>query len=1031
MTFASSLTSSAQIQTLQVWPDAQFWPTVARAVHQYRNELRSTAAQPTWILNEAFLLVPRLAHAALLKQALISQQAGQACSLPTIHTVHGWLNLPEAPPMAWSRLAMLYEALRKNSLLASWLGVGEEEGAASYWRLARTLLQIADELSAVYLPRLFWQAEHGQALADGIGPVAQQITAILDEHFPQRSGGLSLSDEARLIVQIWQMLVSVSPETDPLCEQLQTLAERLADLPESVPLIWLCLAPPAATERAMLQQVASDRQMLLIDPNWRDLSSSEDLAASVPDGQPILSQLQQAWPELYVADETQLLTKLAEPMAVANPGSQPQFNFAADAQPRLHERISIARLPDREREAMVVAAQVLQWLHHGVEDSTTNAATPKDQPAIKLALIAQDRIVARRVGAMLARANVTVADETGWLLSTSRAAAAVASWLEMQALQMPVAALLDWLKSPFVWADDDLKAHHIARLEALARREQILQGLPNLQTALQETNKPDARDAQTLALLSNLPTVLLSRRQVPLSQWASQTLACFAHTGMDAAFATDAAGQAIVALLQGMADHTLAAEERFTLVEYAALLREALEAASFQPADTERAAQDNQAVVWLLPLSAARMRRFDAAIVMGCSANVLPSASQDALFFNARLKAELGLGTPWDNLQSQCRDLSLLLMHTPKVLLSWHQQENGQPNLLAPWLVRLNWTLRQLGQLPVLEKDWSAWQHLQGIEQINLSHPLSGQSMPAPGFVGAAPLRLSASAYGQLRSCPYRFFAAQVLRLSEMDELSDDIGKRELGQWLHEILHQFHETDSGLASSQKTLAARTERLVSLSQDYFAPQLAANPQAFAFLQSWLAILPNYLNWLAEHEAAGYQWRAGEVNLRHTVTLTTGKQLTLQGRLDRLDAKDHQPVLLDYKLKSKSSLNRQLKQPGEDCQLPFYAWLMESVREGAASSDSAGAVDTARPGFGDFAQAAAVAEAAYLSLDRQRVETVPYPDLSDNLAQLQIQLPQDLSALDAGQPMPANGAASVCAYCSMMGLCRKPFWDDAAV
>ncbi|MFX8824843.1 hypothetical protein ABTM64_20010, partial [Acinetobacter baumannii] len=92
-------------------------------------------------------------------------------------------------------------------------------------------------------------------------------------------------------------------------------------------------------------------------------------------------------------------------------------------------RITIARLPDREREAMVVAAQVLQWLHHGVEDSTTNVAMPKDQPAIKLALIAQDRLVARRVGAMLTRANVTVADETGWLLSTSRAAAAVASWL--------------------------------------------------------------------------------------------------------------------------------------------------------------------------------------------------------------------------------------------------------------------------------------------------------------------------------------------------------------------------------------------------------------------------------------------------------------------------------------------------------------------------------------------------------------------------------------------------------------------------
>ena len=50
-----------------------------------------------------------------------------------------------------------------------------------------------------------------------------------------------------------------------------------------------------------------------------------------------------------------------------------------------------------------------------------------------IALVAQDRLAARRVRALLSRlgSSLRIRDETGWKLSTTRAAAAFDSWLEL------------------------------------------------------------------------------------------------------------------------------------------------------------------------------------------------------------------------------------------------------------------------------------------------------------------------------------------------------------------------------------------------------------------------------------------------------------------------------------------------------------------------------------------------------------------------------------------------------------------------
>src|SRR6202022_3672068 len=93
-----------------------------------------------------------------------------------------------------------------------------------------------------------------------------------------------------------------------------------------------------------------------------------------------------------------------------------------------------------------------------------------------IAIIAQDRVVARRMRALLERAQVFVFDETGWKLSTTRAASAIAALLDVVATRAETAALLDLLKSPFLFADVRDKSERVMAIERSLRRANVLGG---------------------------------------------------------------------------------------------------------------------------------------------------------------------------------------------------------------------------------------------------------------------------------------------------------------------------------------------------------------------------------------------------------------------------------------------------------------------------------------------------------------------------------------------------------------------------
>ena len=255
--------------------------------------------------------------------------------------------------------------------------------------------------------------------------------------------------------------------------------------------------------------------------------------------------------------------------------------------------------------------------------------------------------------------------------------------------------------------------------------------------------------------------------------------------------------------------------------------------------------------------------------------------------------------------------------------------------------------------------------------------------------------RLSASAYEDLRRCPYRFFALRQLRLQEADELDGELGKRDFGNWLHTLLKLFHEA---LKLTPAHSAPARLAMINVAAEQAARELALSDSEFLpFSASWPRVREGYLIWLAEHEAAGAVFEAGEVS--REVPLGS---LTLIGKIDRIDKlADGSTLVMDYKTEARATTADRLKQPQEDTQLAFYAGLLED--------------DTLA--------------AAYVNLgEKEATRTYEQADIVALRDELLDSILTDMVRVARGTPLPALGEGKACEYCAARGLCRKDFWNN---
>src|SRR5512133_150200 len=405
--------------------------------------------------------------------------------------------------------------------------------------------------------------------------------------------------------------------------------------------------------------------------------------------------------------------------------------------------VALHAAQDDEDEAQRAAACVLAHLAAGHSP---------------VALVAQDRVLTRRVRAMMEERGVAVRDETGWTLSTTRAAAALMSLLRVCAWDASTDAVLDWLKNAPVF-----EPQLVMQAEASWRRGAVREW--------RAVPLDDALHAPVQALREGL------QGGRPLARWLVDLRAALQSAGQWTGLTQDPAGQAVLQTLRlqpGAELEFVDVAVRMSQSEFTAWVSQALEAASFLPQHPPASAPGQ---VVILPLSQLLGRPLAAVVLPGCDDVRLPMSPEPTGPWTPAQRALLGLPAR-AQLAAASRAAWQYALQFPQVDVLWRQSEGGEHLMASGFVQEL-----QLGQIGAMAPD-------PRVLRLLAAKP---GTMPRPKGDALALTRLSSTAYEDLRRCPYRFFALRQLKLQESDELDTELGKRDFGNWLHTVLKLFHE----------------------------------------------------------------------------------------------------------------------------------------------------------------------------------------------------------------------------------------------
>lgn len=591
-----------------------------------------------------------------------------------------------------------------------------------------------------------------------------------------------------------------------------------------------------------------------------------------------------------------------------------------------------------------------------------------------VALVSSDRALTRRVRSMLESMDVQIRDENGWKLSTSHAGAQVMALLKAAVWNASSDAVLGWLKGVPAFAAS------AAELEAAVRRDQtgdwraVARG-----AAVQKSPACLQCHAAAQALRDGLQGTRT------LTGWLAALRAALHASGVWDGLHADEAGTKVLDALrlagpamqawEALSQHALWSARRMDLAEFTHWVNQALEGASFQPPYP----QHEQLVI--LPMSQMLARPFAAAVLAGCDEVRLNPSPEPPGGWTAAQRGALGLPSR-DDLQSITTAAWLHALQTPFCDVLWRCSDDTGETLLPSVLVQQVQLAR--GNPP-------------GAPDPRCARPIAPTPVLPPQPVGqSVPVaHLSASAYEDLRNCPYRFFAMRQLGLQSVDELDASVDKRDFGLWLHEVLKRFHEALAPLnhpdAGVKRQLlddaSAATTTSMALGEGEFLP----------FAAAWPAVRDGYLRWLERHEASGATFHSAEVAQTQRVG-----PVKLLGRIDRIDhMSDGSVLVLDYKTEAGTKTASRTKNPLEDTQLAFYAALLPD--------------DTL--------------QAAYVNVgEKDATKSYFQADVVEARDALIAGILVDMERIAQGTPLPALGEGSACDFCQARGLCRKDFWNE---
>ncbi len=543
--------------------------------------------------------------------------------------------------------------------------------------------------------------------------------------------------------------------------------------------------------------------------------------------------------------------------AVANAMAAPRFSHKWEVLRPAERRlggIRVAELSDAASEAQAIALALRRSL---------------ETPGKTAALVTPDRLLARRVAALLKRWGIDADDSAGRPLSQTAAGTLLLNIASAAAEELAPVPLLALLKHPLVGGEGEERAQwleHVRALDLALRGPRPPAGLPGLHARFAEKERMRAWNAVS-DHLEGLGSIL--REPLPLSRLAALIGEGATRLAGDRAW-SGAEGRMAAELIAELQTSDAAAHLRVSAEEAVPMLRHLLDERSV------RLPYGGHPRIFIWGLLEARLQRADLLVLGGLNENVWPAFSTPDPWLPPKVRAMLGMPTLEFRIGLAAHDFASAL-GAPEVLITRALRDSRSPTVASRFLLRLEAISGGLPRDHVLERITSA---------LDDPGPPRPVDRPAPSPPSdQRPDKISVTSADRLKADPFAFYASSILRLRQEDPVDADHTARWKGEAVHKVFEEWQLHDN---CNPEKLRERAEAL--LSGEAIHPMLRA---------LWAPRLLEAIDWIAQME------RSNQADGRRPIKAEISGEASLfgivvNGRVDRIDQlPDGGLAIIDYK------------------------------------------------------------------------------------------------------------------------------------
>lgn len=922
-------------------------------------------------LNNATIWCESHAYAHALRKSLLAAARDMqtpSILLPTIITLRDWLwqRYPADLPLIneANKQLLLMEAIRQFPTLFN---------TNNAWPVTKELVGLFNECTLAQVP-----------LDAGVDKICDMLTQSYASPFADLH---NISRESEIIYQLWQaynLQINARNWIDPV--------QHYCD----------CLRQASNIKVEQSFYVVGKHRFTTLEENfYANISNTHPLTIYYPHV-PAQQYAANHHPHAKFYDQNQTQGNTSNERMLA-------LNIVYDSSTHAFERISTTKNTFKKNPYS-------SWLNifttHSIENHVNAICLQTKKWLLEqhfpIGIVSSDRLLTRRIRAVLEDAGITANDMGGWALSTTSAATAIEILLDAIETNFNKDHLFDLLSNPFL-ADNYQDSSYVDQVNhirhQLKKNRAVMRGgiSPYIEFVSAQNSESDTA-IDLLKVLKDIQTnskALLSRsyeNEIELNNFSTQLQHLLEQLKILSSLREDDAGKQILNALEASLRAIHGNNIKLSWTECRQWLRDLFEHNYFVPNQIDPR-------VTLCGFDHLDHSEFTAVIVAGVEQTRLHNTASNRTFFNEKVRKELGLQTTSENEAINYIRFRQLLEQSEHVLLSAETENHGEAQEISAWVKMIELfsqeAFNESLETPILSYLLSEQQQL---KNINRDSNITTSSRPQPAtpekFI---PATISATQYQSLIDCPYQYFSKYILDIKSMD-LSDDLDASEFGRLVHQCLHDFHFNQSDVARYRDIDFALDTRdtliseLTKTSTETFMRTSFPDAIKQGWLQRWLNNIPSYIDWaIARSEI--WQPQQGEIGLNETLCAGT----ELQGQVDRLDTNGDGLALIDFKTGAIPTQKSVVQ--GETVQLPFYTLLSNDI-----------------------------VQAEYLELGNQNGVKAKVSLSEQDLAELktrhQARLLQLVNDLKHNAPLTALGNERVCKYCDYQGFCRKAHWSANA-